>query len=136
MKNKLLCLIVAVAVLFLLIIYNYYFHNNIKIKKHGTKKYYVYEIDNILSSSECDNLIKYSKKDLFAIKNLGQKSIFEIEHNLAFITVGPIFQKLHPEGYLHATELQNRLQNEKISSHLILLKGSRGLALEELIDCL
>jgi hypothetical protein len=48
MKNKLLCLIVAVAVLFLLIIYNYYFHNNIKIKKHGNKKYYVYEIDNIL----------------------------------------------------------------------------------------
>lgn len=61
---------------------------------------------------------------------------FLIENSITFITVGAIFQKLHPEGYLNATELQNKLQNEKISSHLILLKGSRGLALEELIACL
>jgi len=61
---------------------------------------------------------------------------FLIENSITFITIGPIFQKLHPEGYLNATELQNKLQNEKISSHLILLKGSRGLALEELIVCL
>ena len=77
MKNKLLCLIVAVAVLFLLIIYNYYLHNNIKIKKHGTTKYYVYEIDNILSSSECDKLIKYSKN-----KNFSDSSIFNNRHNV------------------------------------------------------
>nr|ACJ50122.1 RNA polymerase alpha subunit [Chlamydomonas reinhardtii]ASF83369.1 RNA polymerase alpha subunit [Chlamydomonas reinhardtii]ASF83437.1 RNA polymerase alpha subunit [Chlamydomonas reinhardtii]ASF83502.1 RNA polymerase alpha subunit [Chlamydomonas reinhardtii]ASF83568.1 RNA polymerase alpha subunit [Chlamydomonas reinhardtii] len=31
------------------------------------------------------DLIKYSKKDLFAIKNLGQKSVFEIEQNLALL---------------------------------------------------
>jgi len=77
MKNKLLCLIVAVAVLFLLIIYNYYFHNNIKIKKHGNKKYYVYEIDNILSSSECDKLIKYSKN-----KNFSDSTIFNNTQNV------------------------------------------------------
>lgn len=77
MKNKLLCLIVAVSVLFLLIIYNYYFYNNIKIKKHGTKKYYVYEIDNILSSFECDKLIKYSKN-----KNFVDSTIFNNKQNV------------------------------------------------------
>lgn len=75
MKNKLLCLIIIV--LFLLIIYNYYFHNNIKIKKHGNKKYYVYEIDNILSSSECDKLIKYSKN-----KNFSDSTIFNNTQNV------------------------------------------------------
>jgi UDP-N-acetylmuramoyl-tripeptide--D-alanyl-D-alanine ligase len=61
---------------------------------------------------------------------------FLIENSIKFITVGPIFQKLHPEGYLNATELQNKLQNEKISNCLILLKGSRGIALEELMASL
>ena len=35
--------------------------------------------------STLNDLIKYSKKDLFAIKNLGQKSVFEIEQNLALL---------------------------------------------------
>jgi UDP-N-acetylmuramoyl-tripeptide--D-alanyl-D-alanine ligase len=61
---------------------------------------------------------------------------FLIENGIKFITVGPIFQKLHPEGYLNAPELQNKLQNEKISNCLILLKGSRGIALEELMASL
>lgn len=75
MKNKLLCLIAIV--LFLLIVYNCYFHNNNKIKKHGNKKYIVYEIDNILSSSECDQLIKYSKN-----KNLTDSTIFNNTKNI------------------------------------------------------
>lgn len=35
--------------------------------------------------STLNDLIKYSKKDLFAVKNLGKKSIFEIEQNLALL---------------------------------------------------
>lgn len=53
-------------------------------------------------------------------------------NNIDFITVGPIFQKLKTEGaYQTVMELSSELA--KINASVILLKGSRGIELEQLI---
>jgi prolyl 4-hydroxylase len=64
--KKILIYLLAV-IISLIVIYYCYFNNEIKIKikKHGNKKYFLYEIDNILSSAECEQLIKYSKYKQF-----------------------------------------------------------------------
>jgi prolyl 4-hydroxylase len=79
MKKILICLSITIISLF--VIYYCYFYNKtnneIKIKKHGNKTYYLYEIDNILSSTECDMLIKYCK-----YKHLSDSTIFNNNSNV------------------------------------------------------
>jgi prolyl 4-hydroxylase len=43
--------------------------DKINIKKHGNDKYYLYEIDNILTSDECDKLINYTKNKTLSASN-------------------------------------------------------------------
>lgn len=57
-------------------------------------------------------------------------------HELAYFTVGPIFKQLNAAGFENAANLREKIAQENITGHLILLKGSRGIALEQLIDCL
>jgi prolyl 4-hydroxylase len=76
MKKILICFLIIISII---IIYYYYNVTNkkIKIKKHGNKNYFIYEIDNILSSKECDLLIKNSK-----YKILSDSTTFNNEHNV------------------------------------------------------
>ncbi|MEN9993583.1 MAG: hypothetical protein RL762_240 [Bacteroidota bacterium] len=57
-------------------------------------------------------------------------------HELAYFTVGPIFKNLNADGFESAADLRANIALQNLSGHLILLKGSRGIALEQLIDCL
>jgi UDP-N-acetylmuramoyl-tripeptide--D-alanyl-D-alanine ligase len=57
-------------------------------------------------------------------------------HELAYLTVGPIFKNLNADGFENAADLRVNIALQNLSGHLILLKGSRGIALEQLIDCL
>ena len=83
MKNILIYLLITIISLF--VIYYYYdydyefkskLNDELIIKKHGNNKYYLYEIDNILSNKECDRLIKYAK-----YKTLSDSTIFNNHHN-------------------------------------------------------
>jgi prolyl 4-hydroxylase len=67
MKTELILGFIIILIL-LYIYYCIYQSNDIKkmkIKKHGNNKYSIYEIENILTSQECDTLIKYSKYKFF-----------------------------------------------------------------------
>lgn len=55
-------------------------------------------------------------------------------HQLEFLTVGPIFKGLNTNGFENVGELKTFLTKHPIDQKLILLKGSRGLALEQLIE--
>ena len=61
---------------------------------------------------------------------------FLADHHISYLTVGPIFKALNAAGYANVTELKEILRGQQIKDKLILLKGSRGLALEQLLDCL
>ena len=61
---------------------------------------------------------------------------FLTENNIPFLTVGPIFKQLNPSGFEYTAQLKTAIENHPLQDKLILLKGSRGIALEELIDCL
>lgn len=66
-----------------------------------------------------------------------QKVLDFLEANaLDFISVGNIFQGLNNNGYADVQSLKHELSKRKLQNKLILLKGSRGLALEQLMDCL
>lgn len=66
-----------------------------------------------------------------------QKVLDFLEANaLDFISVGSIFQGLNNNGYADVQSLKHELSKRKFQNKLILLKGSRGLALEQLMDCL
>ena len=58
---------------------------------------------------------------------------FCIDNNLEFITVGPIFQSLNKEGFNSIEDCKEFHSKNKLSETTILLKGSRGIALELLI---
>jgi UDP-N-acetylmuramoyl-tripeptide--D-alanyl-D-alanine ligase len=65
--------------------------------------------------------------------------ILELAESLKFnkiITVGPIFKAINTSGnaYISAAELSENLKKSPISSENILLKGSRGIALEKVLD--
>lgn len=68
---------IIIIIISLIIIYYCYFCNKIKIKKHSKNKYFIYEIDNILSNDECDQLIKYSK-----YKRLTDSTVFDSVGNI------------------------------------------------------
>ena len=58
---------------------------------------------------------------------------FCFDNNLEFITVGPIFQSLNKEGFNSIEDYKEIHSKNKLSEKTILLKGSRGIALENLI---
>ena len=62
--------------------------------------------------------------------------IFCFDNNLEFITVGPIFQSLNKEGFNSIEDYKEFHSKNKLSEKTILLKGSRGIALELLIPYL
>jgi UDP-N-acetylmuramoyl-tripeptide--D-alanyl-D-alanine ligase len=56
---------------------------------------------------------------------------FLIANGIQFITVGKIFKELNQDGFMDVAALCEALQMRDIKDHLILLKGSRGIALEQ-----
>jgi len=56
------------------------------------------------------------------------------ENRIPFLTVGPIFKQLNAEGFENQESFRAQALNLKITHTMILLKGSRGIALEKLID--
>ncbi len=72
-----------------------------------------------------------SEKEHQNILNMAQKLGFD-----QIITVGKHFKAVNPSGFSFdsTAELIEYLKQNKISSENILLKGSRGVALEKIID--
>ena len=56
-----------------------------------------------------------------------------IENEIQFLTVGDFFQKHNSFGYKNTKEAIEFINSANIKSSLILLKGSRGIALEKVI---
>ena len=56
------------------------------------------------------------------------------ENQLQFVTVGPIFKGLNNVGFENTASLKAYITNNPIDDHLILLKGSRGIALEQVLE--
>ena len=61
---------------------------------------------------------------------------FLLSNDLSYLTVGEIFKDLNEEGYTNVAALREILNKQGLKDHFILLKGSRGIALEKLIDIL
>lgn len=61
---------------------------------------------------------------------------FCIENEIQFLTVGDFFQKHNSSGYKNTQEAIEFINSANIKNNLILLKGSRGIALEKIIDFL
>ncbi len=66
------------------------------------------------------------------------KTIVELtkELSLEAVFVGKEFSKVHSETYKSTSALSDKLKLDTIEKKTILLKGSRGIALEELVDLL
>ena len=68
------------------------------------------------------------------------QNILELAKSLGYenlITVGNYFKEVNPESaFANTAELTEYLKTNKITSKNILLKGSRGVALEKIIDFL
>lgn len=58
------------------------------------------------------------------------------QHQIDFITVGSIFKKINPQGFQQTNDLMSAINLAQIENKLILLKGSRAIALEQLIESL
>ena len=56
------------------------------------------------------------------------------QNNIPFFTIGPIFKAIHPSGFENHEEFRVNAVKLNLKNQLILLKGSRGIALEKLID--
>ena len=75
---------------------------------------------------------------------LGEESAAEHQHILDFaktcgfdniITVGPNFKNINTNlAFLNTSELADYLQSNPVTQENILLKASRGIALEKIID--
>ena len=59
-----------------------------------------------------------------------------IENKIKFLTIGDFFQKHNSSGYKNTQEAIDFINSRNIKNSLILLKGSRGIALEKIIDFL
>jgi UDP-N-acetylmuramoyl-tripeptide--D-alanyl-D-alanine ligase len=57
-----------------------------------------------------------------------------IDNEIDFFTVGPLFRSINENGFMNTKEIETILAN--IEDCLIMLKGSRGIRLEKLIDVL
>lgn len=58
------------------------------------------------------------------------------ENEIQFLTVGSHFQKINATGFKNTQEVIEFLKSADYTNHLLLLKGSRGIALEKVIDFL
>lgn len=58
------------------------------------------------------------------------------ENNVRYITVGPIFKTLNAQGFSRTQDLIDHWSSIALENNLILLKGSRGIALEKLLPLL
>jgi UDP-N-acetylmuramoyl-tripeptide--D-alanyl-D-alanine ligase len=58
------------------------------------------------------------------------------ENQIPYITVGPIFKSLNEEGFSTTQELIEQWSDISLENNMILLKGSRGIALEKLLPLL
>jgi UDP-N-acetylmuramoyl-tripeptide--D-alanyl-D-alanine ligase len=56
------------------------------------------------------------------------------QNDITYFTIGPIFLELNPNGFLNHEDFRVHSENMNFRDQLILLKGSRGIALEKLID--
>jgi UDP-N-acetylmuramyl pentapeptide synthase len=59
---------------------------------------------------------------------------FAADNQLKTYTVGPIFKSLNPTGFENTSELKAYLETHPIQEYLVLLKGSRGIALETILE--
>lgn len=66
------------------------------------------------------------------------QTILELVKSLQLknLTVGPIFKNIQNTGFENTSSLLDFIKANPIENHLILLKGSRGIALEKAIDWL
>jgi UDP-N-acetylmuramoyl-tripeptide--D-alanyl-D-alanine ligase len=79
--------------------------------------------------------------DMFELgleSELEHKKIIDycIENEIKFLTVGDFFQKHNSSGFKNTQEAIEFINSVKVKNSLILLKGSRGIALEKIIDFL
>jgi len=119
------------------------------VQKNG--KTLVLDTYNANPSSMMESLKNFAKFDgsktivIGDMLELGEESaaehvkILELAESFNFneiITVGPIFKSVNKNGkaFESASELGENLKNAAISSENILLKGSRGIALEKVLD--
>ncbi len=58
------------------------------------------------------------------------------ENNIKFLSVGAHFKKQNSSGFNNTTEIIEFIKTQGFSENLILLKGSRGIALEKIIEFL
>ena len=59
-----------------------------------------------------------------------------IDNEIDYLTVGAHFQKQNSSGFNNTTEIIEFIKTQGFSENLILLKGSRGIALEKIIEFL
>ena len=93
---------------------------------------------------ESFNLIDHPKKIAIIgdMLELGADGIMEhenviqycIDNEIDFFTVGPLFRSINENGFMNTKEVETILSN--LEDCLIMLKGSRGIRLEKLIDVL
>lgn len=98
--------------------------------------------------SALESFISNTQKNKLAILGdmleLGSESFIEhakilemcSDQKLNFITVGLNFQKVNPNGFESISDLENYLIKNPIKEKSILLKGSRGIALEKIVGLL
>jgi UDP-N-acetylmuramoyl-tripeptide--D-alanyl-D-alanine ligase len=98
--------------------------------------------------SALESFISNTQKKKLAILGdmleLGSESFIEhakilemcSDQKLNFITVGLNFQKVNPNGFESISDLENYLIKNPLKEKSILLKGSRGIALEKIVGLL
>jgi UDP-N-acetylmuramoyl-tripeptide--D-alanyl-D-alanine ligase len=79
--------------------------------------------------------------DMFELgleSELEHKKIIDycVENEIQFLTVGSFFKKQNSYGFADTSETIEYIKSKELSNNLILLKGSRGIALEKIIEFL
>jgi UDP-N-acetylmuramoyl-tripeptide--D-alanyl-D-alanine ligase len=79
--------------------------------------------------------------DMFELgleSELEHKKIIDycFENEIQFLTVGSFFQKHNSDGFADTSETIEHIKSKELSNNLILIKGSRGIALEKIIEFL
>ena len=98
----------------------------------------------MLLALESFHLIDHPKKIAIIgdMLELGADGIMEhenmiqycIDKEIDFFTVGPLFRSINENGFMNTNEIETILSN--LEDCLVMLKGSRGIRLEKLIDVL
>jgi UDP-N-acetylmuramoyl-tripeptide--D-alanyl-D-alanine ligase len=79
--------------------------------------------------------------DMFELgleSELEHKKIIDycLENEIQFLTVGSFFKKQNSYGFADTSETIEHIKSKELSNNLILIKGSRGIALEKIIEFL